>query len=67
MIERDFSFDSLLGFILIFLGILVLAYVLIHLLYWVFLTLLGIFFIVWGARLRKRAHILRWFYNKFTE
>jgi hypothetical protein len=44
--------DSLLGFILIVAGLVVLGYVLFNLLWWLFLIAVGIGFIVMGVRLR---------------
>lgn len=50
---RFTTLDSILGFILIILGICVLGYVLINLLWWIFLVAVGIGLIVMGIRLRK--------------
>lgn len=45
--------DSLLGFILIIIGLTILGYVLIHLIWWLFLIATGIGLIVMGIRLRN--------------
>jgi hypothetical protein len=58
------NFDSILGQFFIFLGALVLGYVILNLLYWIFLTILGIFFISWGMRLRRRAYLFSWLFQK---
>lgn len=63
---RPVSFlDSLLGLFLIFFGIFVLGYVMLHLLWWVFLITVGIVSIVSGARMRRFSLLKLWFTRRF--
>lgn len=58
------SFDALVGMLLIITGMVLLGYVLLHLLWWVFLVVVGIALIVSGARLRRRAQFFSWFWRQ---
>lgn len=57
--------DSFLGLFLIFFGIFVLGYVMLHLLWWVFLITVGIISIVSGARMRRFSLLKLWFTRRF--
>jgi CHASE2 domain-containing sensor protein len=57
--------DSLLGLFLIFFGILVLGYVMLHLLWWIGLITVGVLSIVSGARMRRFSFLKLWLTRRF--
>lgn len=59
------TLDSFLGLFLIFFGIFVLGYVLIHLLFWILLITIGVVSIVAGARMRRFSLLKLWFTRRF--
>jgi hypothetical protein len=59
------TLDSFLGLFLIFFGVFVLGYVMLHLLWWVFLITVGIVSIVSGARMRRFSLLKLWFTRRF--
>jgi len=59
--HRNSFLIDFLSTMLIIAGLFVLGYVLLHLLYWIFLTTVGILLLFVGAKIRKHNYFSRWF------